>query len=380
MRIRASGRFDKNAVVPVSAVVAAFLLLSGCDAGTYMAPTFAIEEVRAGVEAHTFTGLEETAQLTAEAFDASGNVVPGVSLDWTTSNSGIATVSSSGLVTARAAGTAMVVVTALCCSASDTVAILVQESRNDLVVLTTHSFDQEVPSGWELYGNKFRITSDSTAPESPSNVGEMYYPAGFVGGSGPAALNYSVAPGKNRLHLRFQFKVSDNWQGHDSGVGKIFFINTKDNKNKSRAIVAFSAQGSYANTLNFQVRTQRTVEGAVNYGASHASNEVSPPAGSDVVSRGQWHDVQVYLIGNTPDQRDGEIHAWIDGVKILQFTNVGLAPAIWSSDGTTTPVDDNGRMMWTLVSWNPTWGGGSHDTVEADQYQYIDHIEVTGGN
>ncbi len=49
--------------------------------------------------------LGETAQLTARAVDAYGNTVPGVTITWTSLNPAVATVSSTGLVTAVANGT-----------------------------------------------------------------------------------------------------------------------------------------------------------------------------------------------------------------------------------------------------------------------------------
>ena len=55
--------------------------------------------------------VKQTAQATATLRDASGNVLSGQTIAWTSSNTGVASVSASGLVTAVAAGSATIVAT-----------------------------------------------------------------------------------------------------------------------------------------------------------------------------------------------------------------------------------------------------------------------------
>ncbi|MBI4420748.1 MAG: Ig-like domain-containing protein, partial [Gemmatimonadetes bacterium] len=60
----------------------------------------------------TLTALGATQQLTATAKDASNNTISGVTITWSSSNTGVATVNSSGLVTAVAEGTTTITATA----------------------------------------------------------------------------------------------------------------------------------------------------------------------------------------------------------------------------------------------------------------------------
>lgn len=60
----------------------------------------------------TLTAVDATIQLIAEAWDASANFVPGVPFDWTSSNTAVATVDATGLVTAKGNGTATITATA----------------------------------------------------------------------------------------------------------------------------------------------------------------------------------------------------------------------------------------------------------------------------
>jgi hypothetical protein len=62
-------------------------------------------------------------QLSAQLRDASGNILTGRTITWSSANSGIATVGSSGLVTGKAAGTTTVSATADGVSGSATVTV-----------------------------------------------------------------------------------------------------------------------------------------------------------------------------------------------------------------------------------------------------------------
>jgi hypothetical protein len=63
-------------------------------------------------DAVTLDGLGLSTQLTAVAKDASGNTLTGVTIQWTSSNTGTATVDGSGRVTAKAVGTALIIAAA----------------------------------------------------------------------------------------------------------------------------------------------------------------------------------------------------------------------------------------------------------------------------
>lgn len=67
------------------------------------------------------SGLGATAQLTAEMFDANGNVVVGVELSWESSDVAVLTVNTGGLVTTAGAGTATITATAGAASNAATV-------------------------------------------------------------------------------------------------------------------------------------------------------------------------------------------------------------------------------------------------------------------
>ena len=80
----------------------------------------------------TLTVLGDTLRLAAEAFDANGVAVADVQFSWESSDSAVATVDTSGLVTAAANGTATI--TASAGAASGTSAVTVTQAANSVVV------------------------------------------------------------------------------------------------------------------------------------------------------------------------------------------------------------------------------------------------------
>src|SRR5690606_33241839 len=65
-------------------------------------PPPAVASVTVSPSSHTFTTLGETRQASATARDASGNVVSGADLTWSSTNSSVVSVDNMGRMTARA--------------------------------------------------------------------------------------------------------------------------------------------------------------------------------------------------------------------------------------------------------------------------------------
>ncbi|TVR50714.1 MAG: hypothetical protein EA421_16720, partial [Gemmatimonadales bacterium] len=74
----------------------------------------------------SLTSLGETVQLAVEARDSDGNVVVAPSLNWTSSDTNVVSVNSSGRVIANAVGTALIAVVVACCT-GDQVSISVTQ-------------------------------------------------------------------------------------------------------------------------------------------------------------------------------------------------------------------------------------------------------------
>ena len=128
MRTPAIKRAKQDLFLPLSAILAFFLILGGCDAGSFVEPEESGSwQIQASAYSHVFTALEQTERFTASAQDKAGNPIPNAVFQWTTSDPAVATVAADGSVTAVGAGEAVIEVNSGCCSGSDDILITVAQ-------------------------------------------------------------------------------------------------------------------------------------------------------------------------------------------------------------------------------------------------------------
>jgi hypothetical protein len=332
----------------------------------------------------------QTAQLTATPEDASGNPLTGPVVTWTTSSATVATVSSSGLVTAVAAGAATITATSAGRSATATVAVTPATSAgpwpNDPYsqgasgwqLITDYGFTDPIPSGsgscqelgtsgWSL-NNPSTVLSEITDPTAPhtgqpgwtSSVVQFDYPTGFVAGSAPGTLSYGPEScgsgawpngGTSQTYVAFWFKLSSNWYGEGSGVNKLGEV--WDN---------YATHGTYIDVAHgagtAPLDTWNEVEGAtIPNGVTALPNNVNYTP----ITLGQWHLYEVlwtYTASGAPGTANYQ--RWLDGVLQASYTN--------------TPVQGSGIDTYQIY---PCWGGVG-DTLTETQQLYISHVRITG--
>jgi len=296
-----------------------------------------------------------TAQLTATTRDASNNVLTGRVVAWSSTNAGIASVnSSSGLVTAAAAGTATITAASEGKSGTASVTVTIPAppgSGNEpsgMSLLVDRPFSSLSEGGsWGMSG--LSIAQDASAPKSPSGVIRATYPTGFIGGSGPGyAENYHA--GNRVLYISYWAKLSSNFWGHLTGVNKQFY-EWADGK----PIFFFEAHGVGTGSLTPQVVLQGTQSDA-----TFSPNLVS----SARIPRGQWYHVEILLTGNTSGSANGVVDWWLDGV------HVGSRSGLRYTSGTTS---------WNEFAFRPVWGGLT-DRVPATMTLDLDHLRLSGKN
>lgn len=93
-----------------------------------------VSALQASVAELSFTALGQEEGVTAAAYDPSGDEVGGVTLEWESRDPGIAMVDDEGTVTAKGVGRTVVVVSAVCCFVSDSIAVTVYQEAARLVV------------------------------------------------------------------------------------------------------------------------------------------------------------------------------------------------------------------------------------------------------
>lgn len=212
-------------------------------------------------------------------------------------------------------------------------------------------FSEKNPTGWTdeaQNGGEWNLISDANEPISSPSAGEIVYPSSGGGGSWFGRSYAANLTGGTTVYWRFSIKLSDPFQGHDSGVNKIGLISGENLGPGSPCVP--TAYGIDSGTIEFQMRLQNS---------NHGARNIEPNLTTGEIVRGSWHDVEVVMVANTPGTNDGELHVWIDGTKSHEYTDVGYFA---SGDG---PGFDSAK-------WEPIWGG-TGDTLAQEQSMALGH-------
>ena len=317
----------------------------------------------------------QTTQATATTRDANNNLLTGRVIAWTSSNLAVATVSSSGLVTAVTVGNAQITATSEGVNGSAALSVVAPPpppppgtvEPPGMTVITERSFSAvaedswTVPTGTDL--TNFTVVSDATAPKSSPSVLQIRFPAGFSAGGSPALTERDLGSTASTLYVSMWIKLSSNWVGQMTGTNKVlhFWI-----AGLNRLFVYID--GSYGNTLQPYVGLQG-IATPYNDGAGSTSTSVNlrpnvaGQTGAQIV-RGQWYHWELVFAINSAGSADGTADWWINGVQVGHYTGIGYVSAGQS------------RVFQTM-KWDPTWGGLG-GTVPVDQFMTMDHIYISG--
>ena len=308
-----------------------------------------------------------TLQLSATTLDASGNVLTGRVITWSSANSGIASVNqSTGLVTAVGVGTVQVTATSEGKSGSATLIVAAvppppppsgSVEPPGMTTLTERAFNSVTEDGWGVSAwsgsvSNCTIQSDPTAPMSPPNVGRIRYPAGFASGGEPCGESKPLSGNYRTMYLSFWFMVSPNWDGHPTGANKIFHITIGGS---NHFVVNLWGYG------NGMLQMGVLLQGIVNSGTGSTAANWLPNLGTGEVVRGKWYHVEMIAVGNSSGAADGSVDWWLNGTKIGSHSGIQYV---------------SGAGTWQNIAWAPTWGGAG-PAVPAEMYQYIDHLRLS---
>jgi hypothetical protein len=201
------------------------------------------------------------------------------------------------------------------------------------------------------YKQLMTVAQDATAPKSPANIGQQWYPVGFpLIGSSPAVSEKGLGS-KREVYIDFYVKVSSGWVGHSSGVLKTIHMWTGGS---NKLIPELTGSGS--SPLVPTIALQNTIT----TGSDLFMPNLVPSA---VFSRGVWHRMEYVITGNTSGAKDGRVVWWMDGVKVgdlggLQFNSAAA--------------------VWDALHLDPTYGGSANGTLQTEQFIWFDHLYVSG--
>ena len=309
-----------------------------------------------------------TTQATATTRDANNNVLTGRAIAWSSSNTALATVSGSGLVTAIAVGPVQITATSESQTGSATLSVQAPPpppppgSSNEpagMTVISERAFNalNEDPA-WTDY-NSPSIAQDATAPKSPSNVWHATYPTGFAGGSSPAAawLGENNPFSYRTVYVSWWAKHSSNWYGNPTGTNKHVYVLA----NRTVWSVYFTAQAQGTGPIVPSMESQNWIVGGWNPPDQLLSPNLVPSAR---ITRGQWFHIELVLVGNTAGTANGSVDWYMDGVHIGSYSGVQFT---------------TGAALWTTMNLAPVWGG-AEGIVPATQTLDIDHFYMSGKN
>jgi hypothetical protein len=350
-------------------VNAVFGGLSNVASGTTAASTLLLASVTVSPASATVT-VGQTLQLVATLKDAVGSVLSGT-VSWASSNSAVATVSGSGLVTGVAAGSATVTATSGGVTGSAGVAVTAPPPSSGgtwpneppgNTLINDYGFSDAVPvtsnpvslgtSGWNAEWNPVgngSLIPDNGAPFSPPAVYQVMYPTGFVAGSAPSTVYYLLSPQVPTLYWGFWWKPSNPFQSDASGVNKIAFLWTASGN--TDLLYFCLTPGPWRIKMQNDLNTG---------GGPTAGHFLEPNVTGTTITLGQWHRIEIYVKYSTGSNADGIVEWWVDGVLNGGYTNLKM-------------VQDGG---FNEVSFSPTYGGTGSVKTETDYY-WFDHTHLS---
>ena len=188
---------------------AVFGALSNVATATTGASTAPIASVTLTPASATVT-VGNVQQVTATLKDAGGNVLLGRTVSWTSSNTGVATVSATGLVTGVAAGSATITATSE--GVSGTAAMTVSAATGGGTVLLQESFADAsfAARGW--YDNPGMTVTTAEHMSGATGALEIHLAPGAVYAPFGTSARHAFQPTPT-LYVSYWVKYSSNWVG-----------------------------------------------------------------------------------------------------------------------------------------------------------------------
>jgi uncharacterized protein YjdB len=343
-----------------AAVVATSAGKSGQAAVTVTGTTGTLNSINISPSSASIA-VGSTQQLTPSLVSNIGTILTGLTVTWSSNNTAVATVSSSGLVTAVSAGSVSITATSGGVSSSSSISVtsapIVPSSGgwtnapSSYPAISDQPFDLLNALGWATSWNtagNMAIAVDATAPQSPSNVLQFTYPIGMAGGAAPA-MEYRDFPLATHFYGGFWWKANANWQGHNSNVNKMAFV--YQGADTGDAFICFYGPpgGPYQ------------LEAALEFKSADTRDRLVPNVNNVPIMFGGWHKIEWQMEYNTTTSpANGIMRWWLDGTLIGQYTDI-LYP--------TTGMEE--------FQVSPTWGGMGDVKTQTDHF-WFDHVYLKG--
>jgi hypothetical protein len=332
--------------------------------GTDQSPDAIVAQIQVSL-ASSSLALGQQTQASAVLFNRNNAQVTRT-VTWTSSAPTIATVSSSGVVTAKSAGTAQIIATRLLVSGTATVSVAGatppppsgSNEPSGMKAISDRPFSAIDELGWnDGSGSYGKIITDATAPESPGSVLQIKLPANFGEGGGPFSGELPLPVNYRTVYVSYWAKYSSNWYGPSSNIDKTFYLYTST----GNPAIIFDMDCSGNGPMEPQVAGQDILSGGV--GGDKANPFWTPNLASAIAPRGQWHHIEFVVVGNTAGNADGSINWYLNGVHVGSYSGIQF---------------ESGNTTWNLMHYTLLYTGTNNSNPPADQYNYWDNLYLSG--
>lgn len=209
------------------------------------------------------------------------------------------------------------------------------------------------PNAYNFFGYAGQISntllvSDSSAPASPALIYRLLFPAGAaLGGGAPTrwAAGDGFPTNRGQLYSRTRVRFSSNWSFNGNDQMKFWFPRQNDN-NLNHVALSFRGVANDPDRLTLEWIMQNPPYFDVGGGGS--------------LRRGEWQDIEVLILPNTPGQSNGGIRMWINGALVESSSNLE-----WFAAGETP--------RWDYIWVDPTYSVGSNPVGPQNIWFDIDH-------
>jgi uncharacterized protein YjdB len=319
-----------------------------------------------------------TTQATATARDANGNVLTGRSASWTSSNTGVATVSSSGLVSGSSAGSAQITATIEGKTGSATITVTStppppsggnpQPDANDRMVLDTRQSLQQANSQSEAMAmfpdNTNNIGFSSNVDGNGTNAYRLDW--GGRGSNctddGKWMVHYISGTRPKSMYMQWKMRMGRTSTGGGIGSLDSFQITNSACGNAGRKMFLVlrdvpdqGSTGRVDYVWPGPAPVQPRFEGAGTGDLQLGMNKVNFQPQNLV---GQVVTHTLYLQAESAAGRnDGVIMLWVNGDLKAEYRNVRMGthafhrfqwPTIFRA-----PQQDQTEYIWDIVAWEP---------------------------
>lgn len=230
--------------------------------------------------------------------------------------------------------------------------------------ISENFFDGKNEDGWQNDGSsQYSIVTDADDPGPGDQVAEFNRSSGSGDGSATVTIWRDLPTSPTDLYVDFHYKYSPNYGLHNF-VNKIGIVDDGNVSGGSNPVVFATNGGSGCDDKQGAVQFEVHIQGSE---TRTLTRNVGSP-GDDEWLRGEYGQIEMYFVASSAEGvADGEVHVWLDGIKIIEYTDVVL------QDGS-----GGGSIGFDTLKFANVWGGSEGCTTSEAQQEFLAKVYVSG--